>query len=151
MSGKQPVNIFETLRDNDSSEEETTVVQKQKDPNQKRIRPKKNKDVVPPVTSINEPVTVPKENVQDAKHPRDAKPDRKVSGEPHPKDRQSGTGRGKEMRKGGQGNSNWGTYKDDLREEPESENKEAKAEPVEEVDDSLTLSELLAQKKLRQA
>lgn len=45
------------------------------------------------------------------------------------------------MRKGGQGKSNWGTYKDELREEGKEEDVEEKVE--EEVDDSLTLSELL--------
>ncbi|CAD8053881.1 unnamed protein product [Paramecium primaurelia] len=39
-----------------------------------------------------------------------------ISSEPHPKDRESGTGRGKEMRKNGVGKNNWGTYKDDLKE-----------------------------------
>ena len=47
-----------------------------------------------------------------------------ISSEPHPKDRESGTGRGyvinqywnrKEMRKNGVGKNNWGTYKDDLK------------------------------------
>ncbi|CAD8049814.1 unnamed protein product [Paramecium sonneborni] len=38
-----------------------------------------------------------------------------ISNEPHPKDRESGTGRGKEMRKNGVGKNNWGTYKDDLK------------------------------------
>jgi len=42
-----------------------------------------------------------------------------VSGEAHPNDRQSGTGRGKEMRKGGAGKANWGTFKDELAEKPE--------------------------------
>lgn len=37
------MNIFETLRDQDSSDDETMQVVKTKDPNQKRIRPKKNK------------------------------------------------------------------------------------------------------------
>jgi len=68
-----------------------------------------------------------------------------VSSEPHPKDRQSGTGRGKEMRKGGQGKSNWGTYKDDLKDQAENEEKNQEV-AEEEVDDSLTLSELLKQR-----
>ena len=38
-----------------------------------------------------------------------------VSDQPHPKDRQSGTGRGKESRKEGGGRGNWGNYKDDLK------------------------------------
>lgn len=45
------------------------------------------------------------------------------------------------MRKGGAGKSNWGTYKDDAREETKEEDNEQKVE--EEVDDSLTLSELM--------
>lgn len=52
MSNKAPVNIFETLRGNESSDEELTVV-KTKDPNQKRIRPKKNKEQVPQPTTSN--------------------------------------------------------------------------------------------------
>jgi hypothetical protein len=47
------------------------------------------------------------------------------------------------MRKDGAGKSNWGTYKDELNEKPE-ENKEEEPVKEEEVDDSLTLSELLA-------
>ena len=46
------------------------------------------------------------------------------------------------MRKGGAGKANWGTYEDDLK------NEDVKEEPVEvlaeEVDNSLTLKELMA-------
>ena len=46
------------------------------------------------------------------------------------------------MRKGGAGKANWGTYEDDLKNE---EVKEVAVEvPEEEVDNSLTLKELLA-------
>ncbi len=38
-----------------------------------------------------------------------------VAEEPHPLDRRSGTGRGKELRKEGGGRHNWGTYKDDFK------------------------------------
>ncbi|CAK71150.1 unnamed protein product (macronuclear) [Paramecium tetraurelia] len=38
-----------------------------------------------------------------------------ISSDPHPKDRESGTGRGKEMRKNGTGKNNWGTYQDDMK------------------------------------
>jgi len=44
-----------------------------------------------------------------SKHVKDQKVDKKVSAEPHPLDRRSGTGRGKELRKGGAGKNNWGT------------------------------------------
>lgn len=47
MANKQPVNIFETLRDEDSSDDETMKVVKTKDPNQKRIRSKKSKEAEP--------------------------------------------------------------------------------------------------------
>ena len=40
-----------------------------------------------------------------------------VSDEPHPLDRHSGTGRGKELRKDGGGRKNWGNYKDDVKAE----------------------------------
>ena len=49
------------------------------------------------------------------KHPNDEKKDKKVTSEPHPQDKHSGTGRGKEMRKGGAGKANWGTMEDDLK------------------------------------
>lgn len=55
------------------------------------------------------------------------------------------------MRKGGQGRSNWGTYKDDQRDEEQVENKDVAQVVEEEVDDSLTLSELKKQSQLRQA
>lgn len=59
-------------------------------------------------------------------------------------DKHSGTGRGKEMRKGGAGKANWGSYKDELNEKTEgAENVEEKV-AEEEVDDSLTFSELMA-------
>ena len=46
------------------------------------------------------------------------------------------------MRKGGAGKANWGTYEDDLKNE---EVKEVAVEvPEEEVDNSLTLKELMA-------
>jgi hypothetical protein len=88
-----------------------------------------------------------KEDAKRYKHPKESKPDRKVSSEPHPKDRQSGTGRGREMRKGGQGKANWGTYKDDLKENNDNEENPANVEEEEEVDDSVTLSELMNQRK----
>jgi len=44
-----------------------------------------------------------------SKHVKDEKKDKKVSAEPHPLDKHSGTGRGKELRKGGAGKNNWGT------------------------------------------
>lgn len=151
MSKPNPANIFETLRGNESSDDETMQVVKQRDPTQKRIRPKKNKgDVAGPSTSTNvqEPVDQSKEDVKRVKHAKDGKPDRKVSSDPHPKDKQSGTGRGREMRKGGQGKSNWGTYKDDLRDEEQvGENNQQPEE--EEVDDSVTLSELMKQRQQR--
>ena len=43
MASKTTGNIFETLSNNDSSDEEPLQMVKQKDPSQKRIRPKKNK------------------------------------------------------------------------------------------------------------
>jgi hypothetical protein len=50
------------------------------------------------------------------KHPKEGpKVNKGVSSEPHPLDRHSGTGRGKEIRKGGAGRRNYGTYMDDLR------------------------------------
>lgn len=101
----------------------------------------------PATTSTQEAVEQPKDDNKRTKHPKDGKPDRKVSAEPHPKDRQSGTGRGREMRKGGQGRSNWGTYKDDNREEPAEEENQPVEE--EEVDNSVTLSELLKQRQVR--
>jgi len=53
------------------------------------------------------------------------------------------------MRKGGAGKANWGSYKDELNEKTEgAETEEAVKE--EEVDDSLTLSELMGQKLKRQ-
>ncbi|CAD8134219.1 unnamed protein product [Paramecium octaurelia] len=45
-----------------------------------------------------------------------------ISNEPHPKDRESGTGRGKEMRKNGAGKNNWGTYQDDMKDYGVDEN-----------------------------
>jgi hypothetical protein len=51
------------------------------------------------------------------------------------------------MRKNGQGKSNWGTYKDDNKEEV-AETKEEVVEE-EEVDDSMTLSELLKARQQR--
>ena len=150
MASKNPVNIFETLRGNESSDDESMQVVKQRDPTQKRIRPKKNKNPAEAVgaTSTHEPVEQAKEDAKRTKYAKDGKPDRKVSSEPHPKDRQSGTGRGREMRKGGQGKSNWGTYKDDEREE-QAYNDETKPVEEEEVDDSMTLTELLKQRQVR--
>jgi hypothetical protein len=90
MSSKTPVNIFETLRDNESSDDETMKVVKTKDPNQKRLRPKKNKDTPQPAvgaTQVEQPEERSKENVQRTKLAKDQKPDRKVSGDAHPKDR----------------------------------------------------------------
>jgi hypothetical protein len=72
-----------------------------------------------------------------------------VAAEPHPLDKHSGTGRGKEMRKGGAGKANWGTMKDDLKQDP-TENREQADLEIEEKDDSLTLSELLGIKNKRQ-
>jgi hypothetical protein len=51
------------------------------------------------------------------------------------------------MRKNGQGKANWGTYKDDNKEEV-AETKEEVVEE-EEVDDSVTLSELLKARQQR--
>ena len=115
---KVPVNIFETLRGNESSDDEMQVV-KTKDPNQKRIRPKKNKEVQPmQPLATQAPVTDSKENTKKEKLSKDQKPDRKISNENHNgKDKQSGTGRGKEMRWEWSGKSNWGTYKDEMKEE----------------------------------
>lgn len=59
-------------------------------------------------------------------------------------DKHSGTGRGKEMRKGGAGKSNWGSYKDELNEKPEGAENAEETVVEEEVDDSLTFSELMA-------
>ncbi|CAK94330.1 unnamed protein product (macronuclear) [Paramecium tetraurelia] len=42
---------------------------------------------------------------------------RVLTADPHPKDRHSGTGIGKELRKEGGGRRNWGNYKDDLKQE----------------------------------
>lgn len=54
---------------------------------------------------------------ESTKHHNDGKKSKALTDEPHPKDRESGTGRGKELRKDGGGKSNWGNYKDDLKEE----------------------------------
>ena len=53
------------------------------------------------------------------------------------------------MRKGGAGKGNWGTMKDDLKQDP-TENREQADLEIEEKDDSLTLSELLGIKNKRQ-
>lgn len=59
-----------------------------------------------------------------SERPKDGPKQKGVPSEPHPMDRRSGTGRGyltiildfrKEMRKGGQGKRNWGTYQDDMK------------------------------------
>lgn len=47
--------------------------------------------------------------------------DKGVSGEPHPLDRRSGTGMGKEMKKEGGGRRNWGNYKNEYNEYPENQ------------------------------
>lgn len=50
------------------------------------------------------------------KGPREGpKPFKGVSAEPHPLDRRSGTGRGKEVSKGGAGRRNWGTSEDEVK------------------------------------
>ena len=89
MSNKAPVNIFETLRGNESSDEELTVV-KTKDPNQKRIRPKKNKEQPAPqptTSNVVQPSEDVKESTKKEKFNKDQKPNRKVSEDPHPKDK----------------------------------------------------------------
>ena len=84
MAHKAPVNIFETLRGNESSDDDTLQVVKTKDPNQKRIRPKKNKEVAPsqPIAST-QPTEDVKENTKKEKFNKDQKPNRKVSAEEH--------------------------------------------------------------------
>jgi hypothetical protein len=92
---------------------------------------------------------VVKPEIHSYKHPHEIKKDKKVSGEPHPLDKHSGTGRGKEMRKGGAGKANWGTMKDDLKPDPPEKKEEGHME-LEEKDDSLTLSELMTIKSKRE-
>lgn len=64
------------------------------------------------------------------------KPFKGVPAEPHPMDRKSGTGRGKEVSKSGAGRRNWGTPSDDLNEdkvERVEEREKTKEENLEEI------------------
>ncbi|CAD8188337.1 unnamed protein product [Paramecium pentaurelia] len=94
-------NLFNVLNFSDTEEV----------PEQQQKKSKKNNN--------NKEQIIPVEQVQkeNTKHDNPAPKQKGVPSDPHPKDRQSGTGRGKEQRKEGGGRNNWGNYKDDLKEE----------------------------------
>ncbi|CAD8184888.1 unnamed protein product [Paramecium octaurelia] len=116
-------NLFNVLNFSDTEEA----------PEQQQKKSKKNNN--------NKEQVIPVEQVQkeNTKHDNPAPKNKGVPAEPHPKDRQSGTGRGKEQRKEGGGRNNWGNYKDDLKEEKYiAKEKKPQDAPTEEQNEQTT-------------
>eukprot|EP00828_Plagiopyla_frontata_P030354 TRINITY_DN3952_c0_g2_i12.p1 TRINITY_DN3952_c0_g2~~TRINITY_DN3952_c0_g2_i12.p1 ORF type:complete len:233 (-),score=56.98 TRINITY_DN3952_c0_g2_i12:105-803(-) len=83
-------------------------------PNPKKSTKRSNKKPKEPLPDIIQGAqkVVEKPKKDQVKQPQKPKG---VSAEPHPLDRRSGTGMGKEPKKQGGGGMNWGTYKDELK------------------------------------
>ncbi|CAD8082019.1 unnamed protein product [Paramecium primaurelia] len=102
-------NMFNVL--NISDDEDSKIQQAQQKTQQqqaKKNKQKRDQEQVIPVEQVK------KESTQ---HHNPVQKQKGLTAEPHPKDRHSGTGIGKELRKEGGGRRNWGNYKDDLKQE----------------------------------
>lgn len=97
------------------------------------------------------------------KFPKEGPKSKGVPAEPHPLDRRSGTGIGKESKKGGAGSRNWGSEKDEVKnvledkyevKEKEPENKESelpevKEEPKPDEPQYMTIEDYYSMKNIK--
>eukprot|EP00828_Plagiopyla_frontata_P010932 TRINITY_DN1597_c0_g1_i2.p3 TRINITY_DN1597_c0_g1~~TRINITY_DN1597_c0_g1_i2.p3 ORF type:complete len:192 (-),score=55.15 TRINITY_DN1597_c0_g1_i2:22-597(-) len=145
-------NIFEMLPEQDSSEDEQKQKEKQKQKKQKERQDFQEKKKFAE--------TQQKTIKGDAKKPAGYKSDqqkkqeKKISSDPHPLDRRSGTGRGKELKKQGGGAGNWGNTKDMVEEDKyvrkdETEQVESE-EAKEEEKEALTLDDYMSKYKVEE-
>eukprot|EP00828_Plagiopyla_frontata_P048725 TRINITY_DN944_c0_g1_i6.p1 TRINITY_DN944_c0_g1~~TRINITY_DN944_c0_g1_i6.p1 ORF type:complete len:438 (-),score=119.70 TRINITY_DN944_c0_g1_i6:72-1226(-) len=107
---KMNQNIFEMLSDNEDSENEEKIAKEKELKKQKAKQQKEEKLLI---AKNAEKIGKPEAQHQD--HPKGKPVSKKVTEEPHPLDRRSGTGRGQELKKRGGGAGNWGNYKDELK------------------------------------
>ncbi|CAD8062823.1 unnamed protein product [Paramecium primaurelia] len=102
-------NMFNVLNISDDEDSKTQQTQQKTQQQQaKKNKQKREQEQVIPLDQVK------KESTQ---HHNPAPKQKGLTADPHPKDRHSGTGIGKELRKEGGGRRNWGNYKDDLKQE----------------------------------